>query len=86
MNFGDGPVPIQEEIIETIRARIKDGVVEMDEDFQAGDRIIITEGPLAGMVGIFQRSTGSNDRVSILMTTIKYQSHVLIDRQHIEKH
>jgi transcription antitermination factor NusG len=58
----------------------------MDDDFQAGDRVRIKEGPLAGLVGIFQRNAGSNDRVSVLMTTIKYQSHVTIDRQLIEKH
>lgn len=86
VNFGNGPVPIHEEIIEFIRARVKDGIVEMDEDFQAGDRVRIKEGPLAGLVGIFQRSAGSNERVSVLMTTIKYQSHVTIDRQLIEKH
>ena len=86
VSFGNRPVPIHEEIIEFIRARVKDGVVEMDDHFQAGDRVRIKEGPLAGLVGIFQRNAGSNDRVSVLMTTIKYQSHVTIDRQLIEKH
>ena len=86
VSFGSGPVPIQEEIIDLIRARVKDGVVEMDEDFQSGDRVRIKEGPLAGLVGIFQTSTRSKDRVSILMTTIKYQSRIVIERQLIEKH
>lgn len=86
LNFGNGPTEIEDEIIAIIRSRVgRDGFVKMGDDFKSGDKVRITEGPMSGLVGIFERDAKDKDRVTILLTAISFQSHVMIERELIEK-
>jgi transcription antitermination factor NusG len=54
LNFGSGPVQIPVELIEQLQANERDGFVQLqsDDKFQVGDELKITEGILAGRVGL----------------------------------
>jgi transcriptional antiterminator RfaH len=83
---GADPTPIDNEIIAIIRSRVgADGLIDLTEKFKAGDRIVIKDGPLKNFVGIFERDVKESDRVMILLSTLKYQAHLLLERELVKK-
>ncbi len=86
VGFGDGPTPVEDEIIELIKSRVdKDGLVQINEELKRGDKVVIRDGPLANLEGIFESGLEDGDRVLMLLTAISYQGHVTIERQHLKK-
>jgi transcriptional antiterminator RfaH len=87
VRFGsDDPTPIDDEIIAIIHSRVgTNGVIDLGEKFKAGDRIVINDGPLKNFIGIFEREVKESDRVMILLSTIKYQAHLLLERESVKK-
>lgn len=79
------PLPVDESIIEAIRLRIgKDGYVRMKpRRLRRGEPVIIQEGPLQGITGIFDRELNDRDRVAILLVSIKFQASILVKKQHL---
>jgi transcriptional antiterminator RfaH len=81
VSFGGAPAVVEDDIIETLRARLgEDGYVRLDDELRPGDKVVIRDGPLKNFVGVFQRRTKDQARISILLTAVSYQSHVLIER------
>jgi len=86
VGFGDGPVPVEDEIIELIKSRVgKDGLIHFNEELKRGDKVVIRDGPLANLEGVFQSGVEEGDRVLMLLTAISYQGHVTIERQRLKK-
>lgn len=86
VGFGDGPIPVEDEIIDLIKSRVdKDGLVQLNEELRHGDKVVIRDGPLANMEGIFERDIEDGDRVQMLLTAISYQGHVTIERERLKK-
>ncbi|HKQ76263.1 MAG TPA: transcription termination/antitermination NusG family protein [Blastocatellia bacterium] len=86
IGFGEGPTPIDDEIITLIQSNIKeDGFVRFVEDIRPGDRVIVKDGPLKNFAGIFEREMKDTDRVRILLETVSYQAHIEIEREMIRK-
>ena len=87
ISFGGRPVSIDDEIIDLLKARVApDGFVHMDEDdLENGDKVRINSGPFESMVGIFKRRTKDKARVQILLDAMNSESHLLIDREMVEK-
>jgi transcriptional antiterminator RfaH len=86
VGFGEGPTPIDEEIILLIRSNIKeDGFVRIDEELRSGDRVIVKDGPLKNFAGIFEREMKDTDRIRILLETVSYQAHIEIEKDMIKK-
>lgn len=86
---GDGtgsPYVMDEAIIENIRSRIKDGFVQFEPvNFDAGDDVIIREGPLKGLRGVFQKEVKAQDRVVILLNTLAYQARIEVAKEILAK-
>jgi transcription antitermination factor NusG len=62
-SFGDGPAPVDDEIIAIIQAQTAgDGFVEPGEGFKYGDTVKIEEGPFSSLTGIFERGHGFGAR------------------------
>lgn len=81
VSFGNKPTPVDDQIIALIRSRvIEDGIVKVREEFNKGDRVLITSGPLQNLVGIFEREMKGKDRVMILLSTISYQGSLQVER------
>jgi transcription elongation factor/antiterminator RfaH len=86
VGFGESATPINDGIIDLIRAQIgEDGFVRVDDDFVAGNKVKINFGPLKDLEGVFESGIKDTDRVKILLTAVSYQSHVVIEREMIEK-
>ncbi|HOC01013.1 MAG TPA: transcription termination/antitermination NusG family protein [Verrucomicrobiota bacterium] len=69
---GSIPVPVEEDLIEDIRAREgDDGYVRLDGPcWRRGERVDIQQGPLRGWSGVFEKELDDHRRVSILLNTI----------------
>jgi transcriptional antiterminator RfaH len=86
VSFGGSPISIDGEVISFIRGHLdENGFIRLDQELKRGDRVRISSGPFESLVGIFTRKTKDKDRVRILLDAMKYQSHLLIDRELVEK-
>jgi len=86
VHFGSDPVPVDNEIIAVMNSPVGvDGLIDLSEKLKAGDRVIITDGPLKNFVGMFERGDKESDRVMILLTTLKYQGHMSLERSLLKK-
>lgn len=86
VSFNNGPTPIDDEVVDLIRARIgSDGLVSMREELKPGDEVLINEGRFRNFCGIFEREMEDADRVCILLNTVSFQPHVVVDRILVNK-
>jgi transcription antitermination factor NusG len=84
--YGTTPALVDDCIIATIRSRIgEDGYVKVGESLNPGDEVIVEDGLLKHFRGIFERETSDADRVMILLQTVSYQAHLVIERAGIKK-
>ena len=84
----DGPTPILEEIVMSIKARERDGLVVFEkygEEPAVGDEIEVVEGPFKNLKGIFRKEVGDNERVMILLNYVSYQGTLLIEKTKLKK-
>lgn len=84
----EGPTPIPEEVLEALKAREVDGMIELlkyGEVPELGDEIEVVEGPLKGLKGIFKRELSDADRVLILLNYVSYQGQLVIERKKLKK-
>lgn len=84
----EGPIPVPDEVVTGIRARERDGFVELQKYGQApgvGDEIEVVEGPLKGLRGIFQKDLDDRERVMILMNYVSYQGSLRIEKAKLKK-
>ena len=86
VGFGNGPSPVEDEIIELIKSRVgEDGFVQFNEELKRGDKVVISAGPLVDLEAVFERDLEDGDRVLLLLTAISYQGHVTIERELLKK-
>jgi transcriptional antiterminator RfaH len=86
VSFNSTPAPIEDDIIALIQSRISaDGFVRIGDDFKVGDRVIIKEGPLKNLSGIFEGGVKDSDRVSILLEAVSYQGRMVVERGQVRK-
>jgi len=85
--FGGKPVPLSDEIINFIRQSVEK-VRTADchtYGFEPGDTVRIKEGPLEGMLAIFDGPTRPNQRVQVLLAILGGVGRVRIDAAELEK-
>ena len=69
--FGPNPAPVDEEIIEGIRARLTDGCLTVPANsFTTGQSVRIHSGPLEGLEAIFEREMSDHQRVVLLLRSL----------------
>jgi transcriptional antiterminator RfaH len=84
--FGDSPAPVEDEIISAIKLRLgKDGLIRFDDDLKTNDEVLITDGHFKSICGIFEREMKDSDRVMVLLKTLNYQAHVVVERSMVRK-
>jgi transcriptional antiterminator RfaH len=76
------PLPVPPEVVLAIQQRIQeDGYFKLERKaFHPGDRVTITDGPLAGWIGEVEREWDDGRRVMIFLQTIQ-QARVLVARR-----
>jgi transcriptional antiterminator RfaH len=86
VSFSNYPTPVDETIIEIIKSTIaEDGFVRLGDTLKPGDEVVIKEGPLRAFTGVFEREMQDSERVRILLQTVDYQAHLVIDREQVKK-
>jgi transcription antitermination factor NusG len=84
----EGPIPVPEEIIHTIKQREIDGYIELEKYGgipEIGDEIEIMEGPMKGLKGIFSKELSEKERVVILLSYISFQGQLIIEKKKLKK-
>ena len=84
----EGPIPMEKEIIEQIKAREVNGYIELLKygvEPEVGDEIEVVEGPMKGLRGVFKRELSENERVLILLNYVSYQGQLIIEKKKLKK-
>ena len=72
--FNESPAPVDQEIIDIIRAHIdENGFVKENAELKPGDKVVISTEPLRSLIGIFEREVKASERSMILLSAIVYQ-------------
>jgi transcriptional antiterminator RfaH len=84
ISLSGSPTVVDQRIIDIIRSRIEqDGVVNVGKKFKHGDELIIKEGPFKNLVGSFEQQMSDPSRIMVLLSTIDYQVHIIVDRDQV---
>ena len=74
VGFGESPAPVDQEIIDIIRAHIdENSFVKENDELKPGDKVVISAGPLRNLIGIFECQVKGSERNIILLSAIGYQ-------------
>lgn len=86
---GDQPARVPQAAIEQIRSRIcemeKSQTDALGQLLMAGDRVIITGGPLAGFEASIDCRLSSSERVRLLVDFLQTGAHLEIDREFVRR-
>ena len=84
VRFGGLPCPVPADVVENLQIlqESEEGVICTATLFQPGDRVSISEGPLAGLEGIFLAASGK-ERVSLLLDFLGKQQRIDVSRHQI---
>lgn len=86
LGVGSEPIPVSEIVIQMIKDRMgDDDTVKLLEDFQEGDLIQITSGPLKDFIGVFQKGLSSSGRVRVLLNLIGVEVPVQMSQWQLKK-
>jgi transcriptional antiterminator RfaH len=86
LSTGGLPTPVDDEIIQIIRSRQgDDGLISIGEKLRPGDKVVVREGPLRDFIGIFEGNYNDEKRVSILLTTVSYQTRFVVAREAVKR-
>ena len=81
----DGPISVPDEAIDSLRIMVAvDSPVETGTRFRKGDRVMVVEGPFAGVVGTFVRYRGFG-RVVVAIEALGQYAGVNVPEEHVEK-
>lgn len=86
VSFNNKPAPVDDEIVELVRAQMgSDGFVKTLDDLKAGDEVRINNGRFQDFRGAFERGMPDSSRVRILLNTVSFQAHIVVDRALVTK-
>lgn len=72
VTFGEIPTPVPQSVIHLIAASAGEGgIIRPLARFRPGDRVQITDGPLAGLVAIIERPCSRRGRVKVLLDFLR---------------
>ena len=81
----EGPVPVPDEAIDSLKIMVAaDEPLSTGMRFRKGDRVVVVSGPLAGVVGTFERYKGQ-ERVVVNIEALGQFASVNVDESDVEK-
>jgi transcriptional antiterminator RfaH len=82
--FGSFHAVIDEETIESIKARLCNGCLTVPEpSFKQGQVVRIETGPLHGLEAVFERQMSDRQRAVLLLRALAYQARVVVPLQQV---
>lgn len=86
VSFNNTPAVVDDEIVELVRSQIgTDGFVKTLDQLEPGDEVIINSGRFQNFYGVFESGKTDSDRIRILLNTVTFQAHVVVDRASVKK-
>jgi transcriptional antiterminator RfaH len=82
--FDERPAALADDVIDLIRGRLQGGGWSAQR-FQPGDKVRITEGPLKGLLAIFDRPSTPGERVEVLLTFLGQVSRASVAAVDLER-
>ncbi|MBM3130827.1 MAG: hypothetical protein FJ009_19645 [Chloroflexi bacterium] len=85
--FGGQPARVDDRVIATLQARLADvSVVDaLGEALNHGDRVVITQGPLADFDAVFDKQLSADGRVRVLIEFLQRATPVEIEARALRK-
>lgn len=82
VKFGTAPAVVEEEIIDSIRERVHNGIFSPppSASLESGQIVRIDKGPFHGFEAIFEQELNGTQRVALLLKTVAFQCRMVIDR------
>jgi len=81
----DGPVPVDDEAIDSLRIMVTgDNPVATGTRLKKGDRVMVVEGPFVGIIGTFVRYRGSG-RVVVSIEALGQYAAVDVPEEYVER-
>ncbi len=72
LGYGDHPWPVPDDLVQTIKERLeREGGRGRAVVYRAGERVVITRGPLEGVEAIFDRHLSPDGRVRVLIQIVQ---------------
>jgi transcriptional antiterminator RfaH len=86
LGTGNGPVPLSEKVIQTVRERLgENNLVRLDDALAEGHLIQFTSGPFKDLMGVFDKKMSDGKRVRVLLSLIGVDVPVQVPRWQIKK-
>ena len=82
--FGTEPARVDDAIIEALRSRSQPGGTEPEKMFAAGEKLLVTEGPFAGLEAVYQMNDGES-RVMVLIELLNKSTPLRIEPAKLRK-
>lgn len=83
VTFGQTPAKIDDDLLESIRARSESAVVQL-RHFAPGEQVVVTQGPFTGVEALYQMADGQ-ERVVVLLTILSKQARMTVPPTSIRK-
>lgn len=81
--FGPSPAPVEEGMINGIRARLDNGVLILGSRFSHGQAVRIHDGLLHGLEAVFEREMKGTQRAVLLLNALSYQARIVVNLRSI---
>jgi len=83
---GSRPLPVDDEIILAVRSGMgEEGYVQIEpRPMRPGDRVMVHDGPLQGLIGTLEQEMDDRARVVVLLEAIEYQGRLLIEKRYLK--
>jgi transcription elongation factor/antiterminator RfaH len=82
--FGDVVAEVGEDTVELLKARCPQGFAQFEpRPYVRGDKVLIREGALTGLEGVFEREMKGKDRVAVLLELLGRQTRLVVERYQI---
>lgn len=86
VSFGGLPIPIDDNIIDLLKSRVRDdGFIRLEDELKTGDKVVVKGGAFEKLSGVFDSRIKNTDRVIILLTAISYQGRIVVERGMVSK-
>lgn len=83
VTFGQTPAKIDDDLLESIRARSESADVQL-RHFAPGEQVVVTQGPFTGVEALYQMADGQ-ERVVVLLTILSKQVRMTVPPTSIRK-
>ncbi len=86
LGIGNEPIPISEEVIQTIKGRMgENNFVKLDDGLEKGNIVQFTSGPFKELMGVFDKKLSDGKRVKVLLNLVGVDVPVQVSRWQVKK-